>query len=45
MKRWSLMLLVSIVLLGGYAIAPVESNEMAQGVMVQLDEDDLPYCH
>ncbi|MCA0988174.1 hypothetical protein [Guptibacillus algicola] len=45
MKKWSLMFLVSIVLFGGYAMAPVESHEMVQGTQVHLDEDDLPYCH
>ncbi|WP_377889125.1 hypothetical protein [Alkalihalobacillus sp. R86527] len=44
MKKWSLMLLVSVVLFGGYAMAPVESHEIVQASLVQLDED-LPYCH
>lgn len=45
MKRWSVMFFVSILLFGGYAIVPGEAQDIVQESNIQLDEDDLPYCH
>ncbi|WP_273850500.1 hypothetical protein [Guptibacillus spartinae] len=45
MKKWAALLLVSLVLVSGYAITPQHSTEMVQGSAYVVQDEDLPYCH
>ncbi|WP_226658206.1 hypothetical protein [Pseudalkalibacillus hwajinpoensis] len=45
MKKWAALLLVSLVLVSGYAITPHDSSEMVQVSAYVVQDEDLPYCH
>ncbi|WP_347550262.1 hypothetical protein ABFG93_01755 [Pseudalkalibacillus hwajinpoensis] len=45
MKKWAALLIVSIVLFGGYSVTPVTSADMLQSTNYSQQDEDLPYCH
>ncbi|MBF0708566.1 MULTISPECIES: hypothetical protein [Bacillales] len=45
MKKWAALLLLSLVVVSGYAIAPNDSSQMVQASAYVVQDEDLPYCH
>ncbi|MBN8207577.1 hypothetical protein JI666_02300 [Bacillus sp. NTK071] len=45
MKKWTALLLLSLVVFSSYAVVPIDSQEMAQVSNYIISDEDLPYCH